>query len=169
MKNVTKRFWELVDSETVRLFVWPYYLSLLAYGVWATTHRWPSNVIEPVIGPQIYHFWAIMHIPGTLFVLIGLILRHGGKPLSEMGPVLLFNDYIGLHMQRGGHICMAIILGVFEYSMIWGYLHGISNQTYVIFLVSPYVLGCVFLAIQVHRKIAQGEALHKKIKGGHAR
>lgn len=164
-----KKFWALLDSESVRLFVWPYYLALLGYGFWAVCHKWPYNVVEPVMGPEIYHAWASMHIPGTLFVLIGLLIRYHRYSISKMGKFLLFLDYLGLHMQRGGHACMAIILGMFETSMIIGYTNGIIIQTYVMFLVAPYVLGCVFLTAQVHRKIVLGERLHKRINGGHRR
>jgi hypothetical protein len=170
MENARRKFWALLDSESVRLFVWPYYIALLAFGVWALIHKWPYNVVETVMGPTVYHAWAFMHIPGTLFVMIGLAIRYHRYTISRMGKFLLFLDYLGLHLQRGGHACMAIILAMFETSMIVGYMHGIIIiQTYVIFLVSPYVLGCVFLTLQVHRKIVLGERLHRKIKGGHAR
>jgi hypothetical protein len=169
MLSARKKFWALLDSESVRLFVWPYYLALLAYGGWALSHRWPYSIVEPIMGATIYHGWALMHIPGTLFVMIGLGIRYHRYTISRMGKFLLFLDYLGLHMQRAGHACMAIILGMFEACAISGYFRGIDQQTYVIFLVTPYVLGCVFLTLQVHRKIVLGERLHKHIKGGHQR
>jgi hypothetical protein len=160
--RITAIYRRMLDSESVRLFVWPFYLALLAWGIYSTIWAWPSSVIEPVMGHEVYVLWSWMFIPGTLFVLVGLALRHGGKPLDEMGPVLLFGDYLGLFMQRGGHVCMGLLLFMYEFSIVKGGFWG--QPLFSFFAISPYVLGCYFLAHQAHRKIRSGEVLHRKVK-----
>lgn len=153
-------FWRQLDSESVRLFVWPFYFGLLCWGIYATIWAWPLSVVEPVMGHSVYLVWLWLHIPGTLFVMVGLILRHGGKPIDEMGPILLFGDYLGLHMQRGGHICMCLLLFMYEASIVAGSFWG--QPLYSFFAIAPYVAGCAFLALQTHRKIRHGERSHRR-------
>lgn len=157
MARVVHRFWELLDSETVRLFVWPYYLALLAWGIYATIFAQPISVIEPVMGHAFYNLWVWLQIPGTLFVLVGLVMRHGGKPLHEMGPVLLFSDYLGLWMQTGGHACMGLLLLAYEVAIVRGGFWG--QPLFSFFAIAPFVLGCMFLALQTGRKLRHGALL----------
>lgn len=163
VRQVRTTFDSMLDSETVRLFVWPFYLGLLAWGVYASIWAWPLSIVEAVMGRSLYLAWLWMHIPGTLFVMIGLALRHGGKPLDEMGPILLFSDYLGLYMQRGGHICMGLLLFMYEVSVVKGGYWG--QPLYSFFVIAPYVLGCGFLALQTHRKIKRGKLLHQEGPG----
>lgn len=158
-RSTGKAFTKMLDSENVRLFVWPYYISLLAWGVYATIWAWPINVVEPVMGRTAYLIWVWMFIPGTLFVMIGLVLRHGGKPIAEMGPVLLFSDYLGLWMQLGGHACMGLLLFAYEVSIVKGGFWG--QPLFSFFAIAPYVLGCVFLTAQTGRKLRYGVLLHR--------
>lgn len=148
------RFWDLLDSETVRLFVWPFYIALFGAGVYLTFCAQTISIVEPVMGHVFYNLWVWLHIPGTLFVLVGLVMRHGGKPLHEMGAVLLFTDYLGLWMQTAGHCCMGLLLAAYEISVVKGGFWG--QPLYSLFALAPYVLGCVFLALQTGRKIRHG-------------
>jgi hypothetical protein len=160
IQRALSRFWELLDSESVRLFVWPYYLALLAWGLYAAFFAQPISLIEPTMGHLFYRIWCWVQIPGTLFVLVGLVLRHGGKPIAQMGPVLLFRDYLGLWMQMGGHACMGLVLLAFEVAAVKGAYWG--QATFSVFAIAPYVLGCVFLTIQTGRKLWLGEKLHRR-------
>lgn len=163
VQSAWTRFWELLDSETVRLFVWPYYIELLVWGVYATVVAQPISIVEPVMGHAFYNFWVWTQIPATLFVLLGLTMRHGGKPVAEMGPVLLFRDWLGLWLQLGGHVCMGLMLAAYEYSGIRGAYWG--QGAFSLFLVPAYVLGCLFLALQTGRKLWHGEQLHRDTNG----
>lgn len=161
MKKLFTRLLGMVDSESVRLFVWPYYVAFLAFGLYATIVGWPQNVVEPVMGRWTYLAWLWMHIPSTVFVLVGLILRHGGKPVHEMTGPLLFADFLGLYMQRGGHIAVFCLLSVYDFAVLRGGSFN-SQALYSFFILIPYTLGCLLLALQVHRKIHHGDILHKE-------
>lgn len=156
-------FTMMLDSENVRLFVWPYYSSLLAWGIYASIWAWPLSIVEPVMGPLVYQAWLWLFIPGTLFVMVGLGLRRGDKPISEMGTALLFTDYLGLWMQLGGHTCMGLLLAAYEVSIVRG---GYWREPlFSFFAIAPYVLGCMFLALQAGRKLRHGEKLHRQLQG----
>lgn len=162
VERAVTRFWELIDSETVRLFVWPFYFGLLCWGIYGTFFAAPIQFVYPVMGETLYNVWVWIHIPGTLAVLVGLILRHGGTPLAQMTTPMLFRDYMGLWMQLGGHVCMFFALLTYELSAIRGAYWGFA--AFSIFALAPYVLGCLFLAIQTGRKLWRGETLHQHTK-----
>jgi hypothetical protein len=153
----------LLDSETVRLFVWPYYVALLIWGVYGTFFAAPSVLVEPVMGHLAYNLWIWMNIGGTSFVLIGLILRHGGKPIAEMNTPQLFTDYLGLWMQFGGHVCMGLVLFTYEYAGIVGAYWG--QAAFTLFIIPPYVGGCMLLSLQTARKLWHAEKLHRLTNG----
>lgn len=162
VKHALHRFLELLDSETVRLFVWPFYLGLLCWGIYGTFFSAPAQIVYPVMGDTLYDVWVWLHIPGPAAALIGLILRHGGTPLAEMTETMLLRDYMGLWMQLGGHLCVFLALLWFEVSAVqatdWG------QSAFTIFAIGPYVLGALFLAVQTGRKLWAGEALHQATK-----
>jgi hypothetical protein len=162
LRRAVSRFWELLDSETVRLFVWPFYLALLAFGVYAVLWLNPINALSGSMGVFHYKLWVFAQIVGTGTVLSGLVMRHGGKSLTQMTTPLLFFDWMGLVFQMFGHLCMFWVLLDFEIyaarTIVWG---QDVLRIYAIFALCPYVLGCVFLALQVWRKIWHGEQLHR--------
>lgn len=153
-------FWELLDSETVRLFVWPFYMGLLSWGIYATFWAQPIAFVEDVMGHAFYNLWVWTCIAGTLSVMLGLALRHGGKSVLQMTAPMLMSDYIGLWMQLGGHTCMGFVLLAFETSAVKGAYFG--QSVFSVFVIAPYVLGCFFLALQTARKLWHGERLHRK-------
>lgn len=159
VSRVVHRFWELLDSETVRLFVWPFYMGLLAWGIYATFWAQPIAIVESVLGHTFYNLWVWTCVAGTLSVMIGLTLRHGGKSVAEMTTPMLLSDYIGLWMQLGGHICMGLVLLAFEVSAIQGAYFG--QAVFSVFVIAPYTMGCGFLALQTARKLWHGEHLHR--------
>lgn len=155
-------FWSLLDSENVRLFVWPYYMSLLMWGLYAAFWAQGISIVEPEMGHTAYVAWVWAHILGTLSVMIGLLLREGGKTLAEMTTLMLFRDWMGLWLQLGGHVCMGLVLIAYEFSGIRGAYFG--QGVYSLFLVPPYIIGCVFLTMQTGRKLWRAEALHRRIE-----
>jgi hypothetical protein len=163
ISHAVSRFWYLLDSESVRLFVWPYYFFLLLWGIYASIWAQPISIVEPALGHWFYNFWVWMQIPGTLSVMIGLVLRHGGKSVFEMTSPALFRDYLGLWMQFGGHSCMGFILAAYEIAAIrtayWG------QAVFSIFAIAPFVLGCAFLALQTARKLVVAEGFHRTVNG----
>src|SRR2546425_1174632 len=86
---------------------------------------------------------VVVDRPGTLFVLIGWMLRPDRKTASRMGPVMRLSRYRGMWMQVGGHACMGLVLLAFEVAAIKGPYWG--QATFSVFVIAPYVLGCVFL------------------------
>lgn len=165
MKGAMRLFLKLLDSETVRLFVWPFYLVLLAFGVFAEVYLNKDNALSVAMGPSHYNLWVWTQITATLAVMIGLAMRHGGKPVAEMSDRLLWVDWMGLFMQLGGHICMFWVLLDFEI-YTGGTIDWRSDviRIYAVFALAAYVLGCLFLAAQVGRKIWHGEKLHRRTR-----
>jgi hypothetical protein len=167
MKGAIRRFWKLLDSETVRLFVWPFYMGLFAFGVYAECWLNPVNALSAAMGSGHYELWVWTQITATLAVMIGLAVRHGGKPVAEMSSRLLWVDWMGLILQIGGHICMFWVLLDFEIyaTRTINWTHDVV-RIYAVFALAPYVLGCLFLALQVGRKIWHGEKLLKWSEAG---
>lgn len=161
VQNAVARFWVLLDSETVRLFVWPFYLALQAWAIYGIFFAAPIEFVQAVMGAFAYDLWLWMCLAGTSSVLTGLALRRGGTPVAQMSWPMLYRDYLGLWMQLGGHLCMFLVLAVYEVSAIRGAHWG--QAAFSIFALAPYVLGCLFLALQTARKLWHGERLHRAI------
>ncbi|GAA2436236.1 hypothetical protein [Mycolicibacterium llatzerense] len=161
VRRVARQFWTLLDSENVRLFVWPYYLSLLAWGIYAAAWADAITIVEPEMGHITYVAWIWAHLIGTVSVMTGLVLREGGKTLNEMTAVSLFRDWMGLWLQLGGHVCMGLVLILYETSGIRGAYFG--QGVYSLFLVPPYIIGCTFLSLQTGRKLWRAETLNRRL------
>jgi hypothetical protein len=155
-------FWALLDSENVRLFVWPYYMALLLWGLYAAFWAQGISIVEPEMGHTVYVAWVWAHILGCSSVILGLIMREGGKTLAEMSTAMLFRDWMGLWLQLGGHACMCLVLIAYESSGIKGAYFG--QGVYSLFLVPPFIIGCTFLTLQTVRKLLRAEALHRRIE-----
>lgn len=128
-------FLHALDTETVVLFVWPYYLSLFAWGFFSLIlgHQTMSQVRD-IMGPFFYIIWLVGHLIGTTEVMVGLVLP---------------DKYVGLWLQLGGNITMAMMLFAYELSAFkeWGV------GAYSFFAIAPYVVGCCFLSATCTRKI----------------
>jgi hypothetical protein len=158
-------FNEQVDSETVRLFVWPYYFGLLAFDLLAFALIPLDNPLSQQMGRVHYLTWLSVMLTGITAVLLGLVLRHGGRPIHKMTLPFLFADWMGLCLQAGGHLCMFWVLLDFEIELF----QLITWWTDVVRIfawcaLSPYVMGCLWLAYGVARKLQQGERLHQRTK-----
>lgn len=172
IRGVWARFWDLVDGDSVRPFIWLYYVPLLAFGaVVLVALSLNAAAIQPV---ALAILWIWVQVPATFAAMAGLALRHGGAPLHEMTTLLLFRDWIGLVMQLAGHLCMSVVLLAFE--LVAGGVvalgpAGITEGAigvliwwiilFAMFAISSYIVGCVLLSLQVARKIQRGRQLRR--------
>jgi hypothetical protein len=162
VKHAVARFWELLDSETVRLFVWPFYFGLLAWGIYAVFWAEPPALIRDALGPPAYNVWNWCIIVGTIAVMVGLILRHGGAPIGQLTNAQADRDYLGLILQTGGHACMFFVLLAYEVAGFQGAYWG--QGAFSLFAIGPYVMGCFFLTVQTFRKLRRIERFHRKLQ-----
>lgn len=149
----------MIDGDSVRPFIWLFYIPLMAWGFYATLVAADLQMLGSTLGPVIYSIWEFAPIPGTLSVMIGLVLRHGGSALTEISRPLLYRDWLGLWMQFGGHSSMCLVLVAYEVSTIseasWG------QPVISTFALSSYALGTALLALQCLRKIIRAEQLSR--------
>lgn len=157
---VGKALW-LIDSDSVRPFIWFYYMPLLAWGVYASLFM-SSTAVGDVMGQPFADGWVWIQIPATLACLVGLWMRHGDQCIEEMGSAPLFRDWLGLWMQLGGHICMNQVLLAYEFAIFS--LYGTQSwhvAAFGAFALTSYVIGTGILAAQCVRKLAKGMRLKK--------
>lgn len=135
-------FIKLLDTENVKLYVWPYYLTLWVFGFCSVVSTVPLTYVSPVMGSTFYQMWVIMMIVGTSLVMCGLLWS---------------NKYTGLLLQLGGNGTMALVLAAYEVAAfdIWG------QAAFSFFAIAPYVLGCTFLSITCIRKLWLIEQVEK--------
>lgn len=166
IRRVIDRFWALIDDDSVRPFIFLYYVPLLTFGLIAA-------VLLPVVQPIVLvALWVWVQIPATVSAMAGLALRHGGTPVDEMNTPSR-RDWLGLIMQLGGHACMAVVLLAFELvaydvagevaTALPGPL-GLLCQWMIYFAmaaISSYVIGCTLLSLQVGRKIRRAMQLRR--------
>lgn len=151
---ILARVLALIDSDSVRPFIWLYYLPFLGWGLYGTFIAEPIALIINEMGALAYNLWVWAPIPATTVALFGLYLRHGGSAAEEINHALLRRDYLGLWMQFGGHACMGIVLMIYEVTGIAGAYWG--QPVISIFLISSYLIGVMLLAAQCLRKIWRG-------------
>jgi hypothetical protein len=173
VRRVWAKFWELVDGDSVRPFIWIYYVPLLAFSILAVVVALILSIVS-IQPATLGVLWVWVQIPATASAMTGLALRHGGTPVAQMGTPLLFRDWMGLSMQFGGHACMAVVLMAFELvagSVIMLGPTGITGGAlgilvwwvilFAMFAIASYVFGCLLLALQVARKIKRGHDLRR--------
>lgn len=168
MKGFWDRFWELIESDSVRPFISLYYTPWLAWAILATFWFPPVSIIQESMGHAGYVGWVWATIPATLVPMIGLAMRHGGSSVEDMTTPLLVRDWFGLFLQWGGHACACVLLVLFEISAVMGALNYEGPSPYagmtifVAFLLSAYTLGTGLLSVQCLRKIWKAEELKRK-------
>lgn len=174
IRGIWTKFWDLVDGDSVRPFIWLYYIPLLAFGVAAIVVVAMLHIMSIPSAP-LAALWIWVQVPATCSAMAGLALRHGGTPVDEMTTLLLFRDWLGLFMQFGGHACMGVVLLAFELvaydvagqamAAVPGLL-GVLLWWIILFAmaaISSYVIGCTLLSLQVARKILRGIELRRVI------
>ena len=158
------QFWNLVDSDSVRPFIWLYYIPLMLWGVYATFVADPIPMLLSAMGPMLYEVWSITPILGTGAAMLGLWLRHGGSSFIDIHPPLLRRDWLGLWLQLGGHLSMCMVLLALEVSFIseayWG------QPIISAFALSSYCIGTFLLSLQCGRKLWRGELLTRQLLEG---
>lgn len=154
IRSAWARFWDLLDSDSVRPFIPAYYFPLFLWGIYGTFVAHPIALIVDQMGPLVYNVWLWLQIPATVVAMAGLALRHGGSSLAEMSNPLLFRDWLGLWMQFGGHACMHLVLLTFVITGVAGAYWG--QPVFSVFAISSYVVGTAVLALQCARKLWRG-------------
>lgn len=145
---------KLMRTDKVRPFVWVYYVPLMIWGLYGTFFAAPPTYVRPAMGGFIYNAWVWLHVVGTLMVMGGLLLESRAKTRAPSE----LRDNMGrtsIHMQTGGHGIMFLVLLAYEVSAINMTVWGEGN--YTIFVISPYVVGCLLLMSQGIFKIVARE------------
>lgn len=137
--------WDAVNTDKVRPFVWIYYLALWVWGIYGTFFAAPVTYVQPVMGEMVYDWWVWLNIIGTSMVMISLYF----EPKAARHSHCRTREYLLrtlIQIQTGGHACMFFVLLAYEYSAIdatsWG------QGTYSVFVIWPYVIGCLLLTVQ---------------------
>lgn len=162
VRYAVARFWVLLDSETVRLFVWPFYSFLLLLGIYGLVWADRPLLIEATMSPQVYTAWNVFLICAALAVIAGLVLRHGGAPIGQLTNPQADRDYLGLILQTGGHATMCLDLLAYEIAGVQGTQWGQNVPS--LFFVPPVIIGCLFLTVQTFRKLRRIERFHRKLQ-----
>lgn len=153
-RRLRDRLKALMASDSVRNFIWIFYLPMFAWGWYGSVFAYPINLIYDTMGQAIYDVWVWTPIPATGCALVGLVLRHGGSPADQIQGRLLRQDFLGLWMQFGGHACMFVIFSVYEVTGVLGAYWG--QPIISVFGFSSYTLGVFILAVQCLYKIRLG-------------
>lgn len=141
--------WRALLTDKVRPFVWLYYIALFAWGVYGTFFAAPVTYVLPVMGPLIYAAWVWLQIVATSMVMCGLWIEDTAKSVRLVR--------WSLHLQTTGHTCMFGVLLAYEVSAMYATSWG--EGTYSIFVIAPYVFGCLLLAAQSVMKIVTAEQI----------
>lgn len=142
VSTIKAAFWKAIRTDQVRPFVWVYYIALWIWGVYGTFFAAPVTYVEPVMGHRSYDLWIWLNIIGTTIVMAGLHLEDRAPHNQQLHDM-------AVRLQTAGHACMFFVLLAYEVSAIsvteWGYA---GPGTYGIFVVLPYVAGCLLLTAQ---------------------
>ena len=147
---------EFILDDSVRGFVWIFYISFFVWGAWGTFYAYPVDLIVRPMGVAVYDAWVWMPLLSMPTALGGLVLRHGGSPAEDIKGPLLRRDFLGLWMQVGGHGAMAITLAVYIGAAIIGAEH--RQPIVSVFVFVPYLISVVILGWQCIYKIKLGKA-----------
>lgn len=150
----------MLENDSVRPFIWLYYVPLLTYGMFAVAWPKATSIIDPTLGEAGARLWVAACIAGTTTAMVGLGLRHGGTPAADMSTALLRQDWLGLWMQTGGHAAMFVVLLSFEVAALSS--PYVWLVVFCVFAVSSYVIGCVLLTLQCARKLYRGWQLERR-------
>lgn len=147
--KVKAALWKAITTDRVRPFVWLYYIALLAWGIYGTFFAAPATYVLPVMGHLVYDAWVWLQVVATTIVMFGLWIEDTAESIRLIRAAI--------HLQTGGHACMFFVLLAYEVSAVnataWG------EGTYSIFVISPYVIGCLLLAAQGIVKIVAPEQI----------
>lgn len=149
--TLLKAFWSTVFTDKVRPFVWVYYAALFIWGVYGTFFSAPVTYVQPVMGHMVYNLWVWLHVLGTSVVMAGLYVE-GRTHTDDAHDTPL--ERVAIQIQTGGHACMFFVLLGYEVSAIAETAFG--EGVYGIFVIAPYVAGCILLTVQGLTRIVIG-------------
>lgn len=155
-RRVRDQIRALLASDSVRNFIWIFYIGFFAWGLWGTFWAYPIDLVVDPMGINVYDAWVWMPLGAMPTALLGLIMRHGGGPAANIHEPLLRRDFMGLWMQVGGHGCMAVVLAVYVGTGIYG---ADPHQPIIsVFVFIPYLVSVLLLMAQCLYKIGLGRA-----------
>lgn len=140
LRDIKVGFWKTVRTKEVRPFVWLYYVSLWIWGIYGTFFAAPVTYVEPVMGHAAYDGWIWLNVIGTSMVMCGLRIEGKARNHRDRRSAFL--------LQTGGHGCMFFVLLAFEVAAMAATHWGQGSQTYSMFVIAPYVAGCLLLTAQ---------------------
>lgn len=146
LNKIKAAFWNAIHTDQVRPFVWVYYISLWVWGVYGTFFAAPATYVQPVMGAAIYDLWIWLCMAGTSMVMGGLYLEDTARRDNIC--------QVAVRLQTGGHACMFFVLLAYEVSAAYATAWG--QGTFSIFVIAPYVVGCLLLTAQGVVKIVDG-------------
>jgi hypothetical protein len=149
LDKIKTALWRVILSDKVRPFIWVYSAALLIYGIYATFFGAPATYVLRVMGHLVYDGWVWLLILAPSIVMCGLIVEDTAKSIRLVRH--------GVHLQTGGLACMFFILLSYEVSAISATVWG--EDTFSIFAIAPYVLGCLILTVQGVVKIVTAEQI----------
>lgn len=148
-RRLAAALWKAILADQLRPLVWVYYIALWIWGIYGTFFAAPPTYVLPVMGQLVYDAWVWLHIAATSIVMFGMCIEDTAKSIRLVRAAI--------HLQTGGHACMFWVLLAYEVSAIhetaWG------TGTYSIFVIFPYVIGCVILTAQGAVKIVTAEQI----------
>lgn len=141
---------EAVYTDRVLPFIWVYYVALWMWGVYGTFFAAPPTYVKPAMGNIIYDFWVWLHIVATSAVMCSLIIENKSEQIQDKHlHKKIWLCSVGT--QACGHACMFWVLLSYELSAAYATEWG--DGTYSIFVISPYVIGCLLLTVQGVAKV----------------
>lgn len=169
-----KAWWnKKVESDSVRDFVPIYCTAGLIMALIFAFLLPPIGTLKNGLGGEVgYRFWVWATVLANLMPMIGLVMRHGGQPISQMSDRLLKRDWMGLYLQAAGHMLACLMLLLFQYGAWTGaVIYFRENYLFAgmtIFcagMLTPWMLGTFLLFAQCMRKVQRGRLLALQ-KGG---
>lgn len=155
-------------SDKVRPFIWLYYFPLWCWGVFATFFAGTPSFVLPIYGQLAYDAWAWAHVVATAVVMCGLRMEELNSNLDHSRPPSRRDkiSYVGVGWQAGGHASMFGVLLSYELASWTAFLHGANPDPYTMFVIFPYVLGCLLLSLQAGIKLFATEKLKQYLEHG---
>jgi hypothetical protein len=158
VSTLRSRFFELVDSDALRLFQAVVYLGIVASGVYMSWMGSPTTVANE-LGEAMNFVWVALTLFGPLLVALGWWMVRRGERLvldrdSEGGGSHI---YWGWYAQAGGDIsimmvCLAYVIAAFSAS--WA-----ERGIFAAFVLSSLALCAAILVLRDVRRIRAIERL----------
>lgn len=144
--SVLRRFWAVLDSESVRLFQGVMYFYFTLAGIYLLLSPGPRSEVLEQMGPLAHQVWSVLMLAAPLVVLVGHFLP---------------NRWSGLVIEISGDACILLLLVTFAVATIqssWG--KGVFSLWTTLGLAT-----CVALIILRNaRQLVQIEQIAKELR-----